>query len=90
MGLKGGGLGGDEPEWLEAVRLYEATLAKHNMPASGLAMGTPESKASMARGKSFVVVAADTYAIMGAGLTELGYFRENFPRRDHTGIYKKL
>lgn len=90
MGLQAGGLGGDEPEWLEAVKLYEATLAKHNMPASGLAMGTPESKAIMGRGKSFIVVAADTYAIMGAGLSELGYFRENFPRRDHKGTYKTL
>ena len=90
MGFSGGGLGGNEPEWLEAVALYESTLAKHNMPASGLAMGTPETKEMMGRGKSFVVVAADTYAIMGAGLSELGYFRENFPRKNHKGIYKQL
>ncbi|KAG4433193.1 hypothetical protein IFR05_011328 [Cadophora sp. M221] len=90
MGFSGGGLGGNEPEWLDAVALYESTLAKHNMPASGLAMGTPESKAAMGRGKSFVVVAAETFAIMGAGLTELGYFRENFPKRNHKGVYKQL
>lgn len=44
----------------------------------------------MGRGKSFMVVAADTYAIMGNGMAELGYFRQNFEKRNHMGIYKEL
>lgn len=80
---------GDEPEWLEAMRLFESTMAKHNMPASGLTMGTPEMKENMGKGKSFVVVASDVLAIMGTG-SELGWFRENWKARNHKGIYKTL
>jgi 4-hydroxy-2-oxoheptanedioate aldolase len=84
MGIKGGGLLGQEEEWIEAVRLYEGTLAKHNKPASGLALGTPEMKEVMGRGKSFMVSGSDYYALLGQG-TELG-----FPARKYEGIYKQL
>lgn len=89
MGISAGGLLGQEPEWLEAVALYESTLAKHNKPASGLALGTPEMKAIMGRGKSFMVSGADYYALLGQG-AELGDMRQRFPAMDHSKVYKTL
>jgi hypothetical protein len=59
MDLAGGGLMGPEKEWLEAVALYESTLAKHNKPASGLAFGPPEAKATLSKGKSMIFGSAD-------------------------------
>lgn len=89
MDIASGGLLGQEPEWLEAVALYESTLAKHNKPASGLALGTPEMKATMGRGKSFMVSGADYYGIIGLN-TELGDMRQRFPPMDYSKVYKQL
>ncbi|KAE8446789.1 hypothetical protein EG329_011694 [Mollisiaceae sp. DMI_Dod_QoI] len=91
MGLPAnGGMGGPEPEWLEAVALYESTMAKHNKPATGFSMGTIEQMERTAKGKCLVVVAADLYAIMGNGLEQLGKFREFWPKQNFKGSYKQL
>lgn len=86
MDLPGGGLLGQEPEWLEALAVYEAALAKHNKPASGLAFGPPDMKKTLSRGKSMLVSAADVYGLMGA-LGELGGLREEFPAQDYSKVY---
>jgi 4-hydroxy-2-oxoheptanedioate aldolase len=88
MEITSGGLLGQEPEWLEAVALFERTLAKHNKPASGLALGTPEMKTIMAKGKSCMVTGSDYYAILGQ-CAALGDMKQNFPAMDYSKIYKQ-
>ena len=83
MGLPG--VLGQEPEWLEAVALYESALKKHNKPASGLALGPPEMKAAMARGKSFMVTGSDFNALLGQ-TSELTHMRENFKAMDYSKV----
>jgi 4-hydroxy-2-oxoheptanedioate aldolase len=88
MGLSG--FVGQEPEWLEALAVYESALAKYNKPASGLALGSTEMKASMSRGKSFMVVSADMHSLVGQGLQDLGHFRQNWPKQNYEGVYKEI
>jgi 4-hydroxy-2-oxoheptanedioate aldolase len=90
MDMAAGGLFGSEPEWLEAVKLYEGTLRKYNKPASGLALGDPATVDAMARGRSFIVNSADMYALMGSGLQEQAYMRQRFPAKDHSKDYEAL
>jgi len=90
MDIPAGYLFGDEKEWVEAVALYEGTLKKWNMPASGLALGDPKTVAMMARGRSFMVTTSDMFSLMGQGLQELGHMRGNFPAQDYAEIYKPL
>jgi 4-hydroxy-2-oxoheptanedioate aldolase len=88
MGLSG--IAGAEPEWLEAVALYESTLAKHNQAASGFSLGTPEAKAELSRGKSFLMVAADFFAIVANGCADLAGARGEYKQQNHNGIYKRI
>lgn len=91
MGLPAnGGMGGQEPEWVEAVALYESTMAKHNKPASGFSMGTPEQMEKTSKGKAFLVVGAELYAIMQNGLEQLGKYREFAKKRNMQGEFKIL
>jgi 2-keto-3-deoxy-L-rhamnonate aldolase RhmA len=91
MEFPAGGLWGEEKEWLDAVALYESTLKKHNKPASGLALGDPESRKKMARGRSFMVTTADMYSLMGVGMQDLGEMRgESYPAMDYSKVYKEL
>ena len=89
MNMSGGGVLGQEPEWKEAVALYESTLRKHNKPASGLAFGSPEMKNALGRGRSFMVTGADIYALMGES-AQLSDMRERFQQKDHSEIYTLL
>ena len=77
------GMMGAEPEWLEAVAKYEATLKKHNMPMSGFAIGPPEVTVKMAAGKSFIVTGADFLSILNGAATDLAEKRQ-WPARDHS------
>lgn len=88
MGLPG--MWGAEKEWVEAVALYESTLAKHNKPSSGMAMGFDvDSKIAMARGKSLVISGSDIFPLMmQAG--EAKQMHANLKAHDHKGIYKQL
>jgi 4-hydroxy-2-oxoheptanedioate aldolase len=89
MKISAGGILGEEAEWLEAVALFESTLAKHKNPASGLVLGTSEMKATLGRGKSFMVSGADMYGILQQG-DALGDMRQRFPAIEHSKIYKSL
>jgi 4-hydroxy-2-oxoheptanedioate aldolase len=80
MGLPG--FAGDEPEWLEAVAKFQAALKKHNKPYSGFAIGPPEVKAQMGRGRSFIIVESDVFSIVEAGARSLYHAREAFPAQD--------
>ncbi|RDW68030.1 hypothetical protein BP6252_09426 [Coleophoma cylindrospora] len=87
MGLQNGY--GEEPEWLEVKALYESTLRKHNMPASGLALGPPEIRAKMAKGKSFMVSTSDVYALLGetVGLADM---RQSFAQMNYEQVYERI
>lgn len=75
----------------EAVALYESTLEKYNKLASGLAFGIrTEMQASMARGRSFMVVSSDIDSFLGAGLPELGHIRQHHLTMDYSKFHKAL
>ncbi|KUJ14898.1 HpcH/HpaI aldolase/citrate lyase family protein [Mollisia scopiformis] len=91
MGLPAnGGMGGTEQEWLDAVAVYESTMAKHNKPATGFSMGTPEQMERTARGKCLVVVGAEFYAVMFNCMEQLGKYRAFLPQQNYKGVYKQL
>ena len=73
-----GGFGGNEPEWLEAVEIYEKTMAKHNKPKGGFAMGPPDMMKTLGKGKSFIVTSSDVLAFMSFS-GELKLAHELFP-----------
>lgn len=75
MGFNGGGLGGNEPEWLEAVALYESTLAKHDMPASGLAIyGHAGDEGGNGKGEEFCCLCGGFVCYYGCGTDGAGVF----------------
>ena len=73
MGLDGAW--GDEPQFLEVVKLYEDTLRKHNTPNSGFSMFGQWEKAF---NKAFVVVGGDAFALLGEAAT-VNTAREKLP-----------
>ena len=73
---------------MEAVRIFESTLAKHNKPVSGMAFGPPEAKKMLAKGRSVIVANADVMAIQST-VQELGQVRELFPAKDYSGVFQK-
>jgi len=79
-----------EEEWVDAVALYESTLRKYDMPASGLAIGDKATVEAVSRGKSFIVASSDMYSLMGQGLTALGNMRQNIPAMNYSEAYKTL
>ncbi|KAH8590816.1 Pyruvate/Phosphoenolpyruvate kinase-like domain-containing protein [Bisporella sp. PMI_857] len=90
MEVKGGGLWGNEKEWQDAARLYEGTLRKHNKPASGLALGDPETVKKMARGRSFVVTSSDFYSLVFPALQDLAASRATLAKQDYSEVYDSL
>lgn len=60
MGLDG--FWGEEPEFLNLVKLYEETLKKHDMPNSGMCLNGNWDRGA---DKTFVIVGADAFAILG-------------------------
>jgi 4-hydroxy-2-oxoheptanedioate aldolase len=75
---------GPEPEWLEVDAKCRATLAKHDMPYAGFAIGTPEQMAALGQGKCVVFTGMDLFAILGAGLGQLQVGRELFPTKNYS------
>lgn len=73
-----GGMGGNEKEWTDAVALYDATMAKHNKPKAGFAMG-PNMK-NMATGKSMVFSGSDFFPLVMAAGATLNECKQMFPR----------
>jgi len=88
MGLSG--MGGVEPEWLEAVALFESTLTKHNQAVSGFSLGPPEVRAVLSKGKSFLMVAADFHSIVANGLQDLASSRTEYKQQSQEGVYKRI
>jgi 4-hydroxy-2-oxoheptanedioate aldolase len=54
-----------EPEWLEAMDKYNATLKKHDKPNSGFGLGPPEVVAKVAESKCIVFIHGDVFSILG-------------------------
>ena len=50
IGLEG--ITADEPEYVALYDKYMGTLKKHNMPASGLCLGTPKDEKKIAKGRA--------------------------------------
>ena len=84
MEFAAAGAWGEEKEWLDAVKLYEDTLKKHNMPASGLAIGDPETVKRTAKTKSFKITSNDFYSLLGQGLQDIGAFRKDYPAKNYS------
>jgi 4-hydroxy-2-oxoheptanedioate aldolase len=79
MGLQGFGVdGADEEEWIAAQKIYYDTIAKHNKPSSGLALGSPQRRQEMGKGKCFVISCTDVSSLMGT-LGELAEARQMYP-----------
>lgn len=88
MGLPG--IWGGEKEWTDAVALYQGTLAKHNKPSSGIAMGySIDDNVAMSRGKSLVLSGSDIFPIMMQA-EEVKAMHAKLLPHDHSGIYEKL
>ncbi|PQE07882.1 aldolase citrate lyase family protein [Rutstroemia sp. NJR-2017a WRK4] len=87
MGLPG--VWGDEKEWMDALKIYEGTLAKHDKPASGLALGTMEQKLAMGRGRSFMVSGSDVFTLTMQAM-DAKEMKDNFKQMSYQGVYKAL
>jgi len=79
-----GGMGGPEQEWQDAVKLYEATIQKHNKAKAGFAFGTPEVMETTGKGNSFLIVAADV-AALGSMMGQIAVARDLFPKLGSKG-----
>lgn len=79
----------DEPEWLEAVALYESTMAKHNKPKAGFTLGaTPQQRAAGAKGKVLAALGYDIFAFVGQAVDLMGA-RPLLPAMDLSKPVKK-
>ncbi|KAJ5654237.1 hypothetical protein N7490_001240 [Penicillium lividum] len=76
MGLDG--MWGEEPEFQNAIRLYEETLKKHNKPNSGQSFN---ENWTLGANKSFTVVAGDWLAFLSQRDT-IQSARQNLPASD--------
>lgn len=67
MNLPGGMGDGDEPEWLDAVATFEATLKKHDKPRGGFAMGNERLKECA---KTYAVIFHDADVLRLSGMVQ--------------------
>lgn len=72
------GMWGDEPEFQNAIRLYEETLRKHSKPNSGQSFN---ENWTLGADKSFTVVAGDWLAFLSQRDT-IQSARQNLPASD--------
>ncbi|KAL7946967.1 Pyruvate/Phosphoenolpyruvate kinase-like domain-containing protein [Trichoderma barbatum] len=68
------GMGGNEPEWVEARQKFYDVIDKHDKPLGGFAFstppfGTPETFKKAAERMSFILMTADVKALMGMAET---------------------
>jgi len=77
MNLPAGfGVPDDEPEWQEAVKIYEATMKKHGKPKGGFTFAAgADALREQGKEKPFMCCFADVVTLMGMG-QQLGQFRE--------------
>jgi len=78
----------NEPEWLEALDKYYATLKKHDKPSSGFGLGPAEVVAKVAESKCIVFIHGDIFAILGC-IGELAEAKK-WPARNFSAINKAL
>ena len=71
------------------VAEYESILAKHNMSASGLALGAPEMKEYLSRGKCFLISGADFYGILTQS-AKYADMSKRCPAKDLSKVYKQI
>lgn len=76
----------NEPEWLEAVNKYNATLKKHDKPSSGFGLGPPEVVAKVAESKCIVFIHGDVFSIL-SGMGDLAMAKK-WPARDFSAANK--
>ncbi|ESZ92892.1 hypothetical protein SBOR_6720 [Sclerotinia borealis F-4128] len=82
---------GEEKEWTDAVALYESTLAKHDKPSSGMAMGfSLDAKLAMAGGKSLLISGSDIFPLMMQADRDVARQYTGMPPRDSTRRRKEL
>lgn len=75
------GFGGPEPEWQEAVKMYDAAIKKHHKPTAGFVYGDPESMKAGGKDKAFMVIAADVIALQTT-MSQAAAARELFPKSE--------
>jgi len=78
------GMSGPEPEWQEAVKMYDAAIKKHDKPSAGFVFGDPETMKASGKDKAFMVVAADVIALQTT-MAQAAGARELFPRLESRG-----
>lgn len=81
MGLPG--FWGQEPEWVQAMKILRATLTKHNKPYSGLALGDDQWLKDRGEGRSLMFTSSDIDALLRTA-DELVHVRGIFPRRNYS------
>lgn len=75
MNLPAGfGVPDEEPEWVEAVKVYNETMGKHGKAKGGFVLGGPASFKEAGRDKQFLCGFADVMQLMGLA-TSLGEAR---------------
>ncbi|KAI5461583.1 Pyruvate/Phosphoenolpyruvate kinase-like domain-containing protein [Mariannaea sp. PMI_226] len=90
MNLPGNsGLGGSEPEWLEATDKFFAVIDKHDKPYSGFCFvkppyGSPKAVKKAAERMSMIFVSVDVVALSGMAY-ELAHSREAVALPDKNG-----
>jgi len=72
--------GGQEPEWISAMEMYEQVLRKHGMPSAGMALAIAgvEPMKRNGEGKAFLVPAVDAVDLVLNTVKVLGQAREMF------------
>lgn len=64
----GGGMGGSEPEWLDALKIFNETMKKHNKPRGSFGFPPPMTTADQFQTTveklSFCSIAADVFSLM--------------------------
>lgn len=66
---------GSEPEWLDAVVLYRATVEKHNKPHAGITLAKGDELRKVASKTEMCIIAADTLKL-GELMGELAASKE--------------
>ncbi|KAK1973260.1 HpcH/HpaI aldolase/citrate lyase family protein [Colletotrichum cereale] len=76
-----------EPEWIEAIQTVEMTMQKHapRVGFGGFGMGDDATVLKRTKNKSFVVVGADTLALVGL-MGSLSNARKFLPKLENKGL----
>lgn len=70
------------------IQTIEKTVTKHNKPLTGFALGPPETKQALARGKAMISISADVF-VLQASMEEQMAFRKEYPVKNLQGAFAK-